>query len=435
MSSVPKVQYRPHRIPVGNSAGSASILGFELDALLASEGHYVRPNGSWSGGGPFYKVHQSVVDLGRHTQTQGLGGVYTSYNLAGVVGVSRARVPDLKPGTLTNEFGSYAKHVSDNSAAYATGWARTRPGNPTANLGQFLLELRDFPQIIGSNFHGVTWKSLRRSGRKFFSGLPFSEIPKEARRRTKWFSSLGEEYLNYDFGWRPFVKDLIDIYRLMKNIDKQMAQLVRDNGRGIRRQCTLRDDSTTEFVDRKYYPYGPTNVYGTFPSYTSGSTNFSVTRTKKVRQWYVAKYSYYIPDTNSWQWNARARAALFGVLPTPALLYEVLPWSWMIDWFANVGDVVSNASVNAVDNLVALYSYVMTNTVTTTSAHVDAQWRSLKNSFYDIPGGSINFVTKRTQEVKFRCGGTPYGLGVSYNGLSPRKLATLAALGLSRSNF
>lgn len=146
----------------------------------------------------------------------------------------------------------------------------------------------------------------------------------------------------------------------------------------------------------------------------------------------MAKYQYYIPDTSSWQWDARARAVLFGALPTPSVVWEVLPWSWMVDWFTNVGDVMSNASVNAVDNLVALYSYIMEHKTTTVECTAVSQWESKYNQYWAYPGGSCTSVGKSTVETKARCGGSPFGMGITFSGLSAGQGAILAALGLSR---
>lgn len=433
MSTVPRVNFSSSPTPVGRD-GKQSIIAYSIDALLVSQGHWRLPNGSWSGGGPFYCTHDRLQDEGDGVQYAYTdGGSNVNWPFAGVVGVPRP-VPSSKVADINYRHGSYdlrSSPIGEDGVRFAEGWRKTRPGNPTAGLGQFLIELRDFPQIIGSNFHGVTWK---RAYRKFFKGVPFQQIPLAAKGRVKWFRSLGNEYLNYKFGWQPFVRDLQDIYRTMKNIDRQMAQLVRDNGRGVRRACSLGSSQDTTSSQATFgFPFG--DVYGAPPVYGSGRTEKSITTTTTSESWYVAQYSYFIPDTSSWQWNARARAALFGVLPTPELLWEVLPWSWLVDWFSNVGDVVSNASPNAVDNLVARYAYAMTK-----KSRRQVGVCNITHNGFDALGVKVrrgNWTVKsvRTTESKIRVSGSPYGLGVSYGSLSGGQKAILAALGMSRSNF
>jgi hypothetical protein len=56
--------------------------------------------------------------------------------------------------------------------------------------------------------------------------------------------------------------------------------------------------------------------------------------------------------------------------------------------------------------------------------------------FYQLFGrlenGQGDTSTVQTIESKIRLPATPYGFGVTYNGLSPKKVAVIAALGMSR---
>jgi len=226
------------------------------------------------------------------------------------------------------------------------------------------------------------------------------------------------------------------MYYLWYDIDKRMAKIIRENGRNIRRRATISDDQTTSQTST-VYPFPFANVYGGPPSYAAGSTKYTTSTTVKTRIWYSAGYRYYIPDTGSSLWNARARAALFGALPTPELLWEVLPWSWLIDWFSNVGDVVSNISPNAVDNLVMRYGFIMKHVLTKTEYQSDTSWEGANSSFGGFgsvwKGGSHAFVSTSTVETKVRMGGSnPFGLNVQLSSLSAYQLSILAALGISR---
>lgn len=417
MSQVPRIRWNIDPLPTGNG-DKTTIWNRRFEALLASEEHYRLPGGRWSGGGPFYVVRATQ----RHTTVplswMSVGSRYDGH-ATGVVGLPTfPSYSALVKGT----FPSFAQQTGRNAGRYATGWARTRPGNPVASVGQFIIELRDLPRLPLNSL---------------FKGRHFGAIGREARSRMRWFRSLGSEYLNVEFGWKPFVRDLQQAYRLMKTIDKQIAQLRRDNGKGIRRSGTVEEDRNTT-QKQSTYSSAFVNTYGAPPNWTAGNSVWTVTTTTELRSWFSACYMYWIMDTLDWKWEARARAALFGALPTPELLWEVLPWSWLVDWFVNVGDVMSNASVNAVDNLVALYSYIMTTERTTVTATCETSWQPKYNSTSPptrIPGGGVTLSSEYVKETKVRLGGSPFGLGISYSGLSARQLGILAALGLSRGNF
>jgi len=227
------------------------------------------------------------------------------------------------------------------------------------------------------------------------------------------------------------------MYNLWQTIDKRMAQLVRKNGKSINRKATLEDETTTDFSTDSYpgaWHWIPGAFYLTG---NSGSSTLSAQRTTKTKVWYSANYRYYIPDIGSSQWDLRARLALFGALPTPELLWEVLPWSWLIDWFSNVGDVISNMSPNAVDNLVQNYHYTMkhvttTTVLTSTSHQVGVDFREYGTWYW--PTLDVECRSALTEESKVRDGtGNPFGVNVTLSSLTLYQGSILAALGISRS--
>jgi hypothetical protein len=225
------------------------------------------------------------------------------------------------------------------------------------------------------------------------------------------------------------------MYNLWYDIDKRMAQIIRENGKGIRRKATIKDDRRVVSQTSTLSAFPFVNCLGS-PGITTGGSFTYHTKivTQTERRWYVGKYQYYIPDVSSSQWNARARLALFGALPTPELLWEALPWSWLIDWFSNMGDIMSNASVNAVDNLTTKYSFTMKHVKdeTTYTTHVYTPKVDIPPLFKWL-GVDHSFHSSQIVESKARIGGgNPFGLNVKFETLTPYQIGILGALGLSR---
>jgi hypothetical protein len=50
---------------------------------------------------------------------------------------------------------------------------------------------------------------------------------------------------------------------------------------------------------------------------------------------------------------------MFGFQPTPSLIYNLTPWTWLIDYFTNLGDLYDNLSRGVEDRLIAEYFYLM----------------------------------------------------------------------------
>jgi len=329
-------------------------------------------------------------------------------------------------GTLNDYMGAWDWFDNLMKSSTAEGYHKTRPGNPTASLGQFLVELRDLPKLplIGSS----VYQSL------FKRGLSLPGIMMAAREIARSFraANLGGEYLNVVFGWKPFVRDLQEIYNLWQNVDRQLAQIVKDNGKGVRRKVTLSDETSTPVSESRDFGYPGVDVRG-FPGdliNAGGHTSWSKVTTRHERVWYAARYRYWIPDVSSSGWNRRAKLALFGALPTPELVWELVPFSWLIDWSVNVGDVLSNMSTNAVDNLVQDYSFVMREWTVTTTHTTDSNWSEWLPY---TPGGHGHWTSTERQTVKGRTyGGSPYALNaVSGAPLTGYQTGVLAALGIS----
>jgi len=108
---------------------------------------------------------------------------------------------------------------------------------------------------------------------------------------------------------------------------------------------------------------------------------------------------------------------------TPALLWELTPFSWLIDWFANIGTLISVNQALQENNLVLRYGYLMQkNTALVTIAHPGYP-------FYTGHTGPLSATL--TYEWKQRVRATPYGFGINTATLSASQWAILAALGLT----
>lgn len=432
---MPKVQLSTTPSYVGNSmfGGLTLVEGWDYRALLFSQSNHRLRNGAWSGGGGFYTYHSRVVHEGQFAMPLTLLGTsFGTWQMRGVAGC-----PTTPPSNWDDRYSSWGDAATAVQSYIPSGYKKTRPGNPQASLGQFLIELRDIPRIpLSGGIFGVS----KRPGKYGFRTIQvqrFQDIPGQLLKNLTSLKNLGSEYLNVVFGWKPLLSDLRKMFYLWQNVDKQMAQIIRENGKGIDRRATIEEDTSVVMSDPVVYNTPFVNVYGSVPAFPTfvGTTEYRTIEYSYTRVWYMAKYQYYIPDVGSSLWNARARAALFGALPTPELLWEVLPWSWLVDWFTNVGDIYSNISPNAVDNLVSLYSYTMKHVKTVTSWHATVSCTRGDGEVWFHPSFDGIFSSFATEETKLRFpGGSPYVLNIGTGqDLSPYQLGVVAALGLSRS--
>jgi len=413
-----KRQYTVTPYPHVNGSGNNAVkYGFHDDFLMVSENHsYDRKKGKWKSGGPF------VV---RHIETDHFVGPLLTWRLNGVTVRFQ---PNFGYGTLAQPVPiANTKAMSDatilraDAWSYgATGWARSRPGNPTANVLTTIVE--------------TAREGLPRIPLNLYKRLTDLIQGKNTWRKLHG-TNPGSEYLNGIFGWLPLLNDIQDMYQTYRNLDKQLAQIYRDNGKGIHRRREIKNTiSVTSPQDVSYaFPFGSWNDTG--PTWTGGRTRFIETVRNIERVWFVGKFRYYIPDIGSSQWKARATRALFGVNPTPEVIWNLLPWSWLADWFGNVGDMISNMSSNAVDNLTAEYAYVMRTLESRRRMSSYTTWNQSGTSPQGttwIPSGAASGESFSTTISKTRVVGSPYGFGANFDSFSNYQLGVLAALGISR---
>jgi hypothetical protein len=115
---------------------------------------------------------------------------------------------------------------------------------------------------------------------------------------------------------------------------------------------------------------------------------------------------------------------IFGLQLTPETIWNLAPWSWAVDWFTNVGDVIANLSDWINDGLVMQYGYMM-------------EYKYSKITYTPVGPSMFRSGNRPTQvslvsETKTRRRASPFGFGLTWNGLSPKQLAIAASLGITK---
>jgi len=300
---------------------------------------------------------------------------------------------------------------------------RMRPGVPQANLVQLITET--VIQLPTIPFNGLD-SNLHR-------GLP------------QLLKNSGSEYLNGVFGWAPLIRDVLKWCRAIVYIDDNLRQYTKDAGKKITRHRRNPDvQTTTETVETDnalpgtpYYPSGvdywnEVNLFqdpaGEIGYQANGYRNTRGLLTMKTvtteSYWSTSSWMYFLADD---AWNESMRTAAFkarhllGIQLDINLLYELTPWSWLLDWFANVGDILAINNELANDSTVLRYAYLMHK------VNVYRTWTHTGVVFGDgSKTGPIR--TSVQQDTKERVRATPYGFELAWPEFNPSQLAILAAL-------
>lgn len=305
---------------------------------------------------------------------------------------------------------SFAELAWEDPLSYgASGWNKARPGKPTADLALFLAEIRDVPRMLKdtAKFFKNSWTAFTKGGQ---------HVSKHA----------ANSWLGANFGWLPFISDMRKFARTTQTLDKSIQQLKRDNGKWVRRRrtvsTTLETLSDTGWVNNQPYHGSGFNstAYVGLPNMRGRCT---IERAADF--WFEAAFRYWIPDIGTSNWRRKAIRKLYGLDLTPSLLWEATPFSWLVDWYSNVGDVISNLDNNLAENLVAKYAYVMGTQRLIGSVSTEFNFKPEVT----CPKTHINHLNVLLKE---RHHASPFGFALSSDNFTARQWSLLAALGIQR---
>lgn len=238
--------------------------------------------------------------------------------------------------------------------------------------------------------------------------------------------AAGSEYLNVEFGWKPLISDVRKLARAVLDSERILDQYEKDSGKEIHRRYDFPTELKIE--NHEYGPYIPVPrlEYGFYkPGKSFG--NLTYTLKWKRRTWFKGCFTYYFPPRGDAMRKSAEARKLLGLELTPATLWNLAPWSWAVDWFANVGNVLDAFDNLTTDGLQMPYAYIMEET-----SH-ELEWTN-RGVEYASYSGSPTLTQTYTTTCKVREPATPWGFGFDMSSMTARQWAILVALGLVRGN-
>jgi len=237
---------------------------------------------------------------------------------------------------------------------------------------------------------------------------------------------VANEFLNNQFGWVPFLSDLRAFHDAWKNADEAVKRIRRYNGQWVKRGGSVKaeEKNMLAYEDSKrtaHWPILTTGFYAPIGDSISGA--YKVTQIESEVIWFSGSFKYWIPDIDSVQWERKARRQLFGLNINPSLVWELTPWSWLIDWFSSTGDAIANMDNLWAENLVAKQAYIMGTTEN--SFQVESR--------HDLKPTPIHATWNSGVIRKSRMPASPFGFGLTSGDLTGRQTAILGALGVSKN--
>lgn len=361
-----------------------------------------------------------AFELKRHTRTGQLHDVVRTSVSSG--STNRYQNCYVGPPVLTSVLESvHAGNIWTPAPYKETGldafaqqaYARSAPTGVVFDAGVFLGELRE--------------------------GLP-RLIPDLLKNSSGFFKSIGSDYLNVQFGWIPFLNDIQNAARALSGATELLSQ----QGKRVHRRYSLPEARQFESVASTAVAQIYTNnasgfatahpqVGSPWTTQTSATFNaaYTLSKSRSSHRWFEGEFTSFFPLGFNPDDYFQRLSVLVNPRITPATLWELAPWSWLVDWNLRIGDTIRANEMNANDLLVMHYGYAMETSIYTT----DISWRatsapSATFTYSGLPSKGAAFATTmykrrlRANPYGFRTGGT--------GGLTGSQTAILGALGLTK---
>jgi hypothetical protein len=287
-----------------------------------------------------------------------------------------------------------------------------------------------------------------------FDGLPKNlgkVLIGSAPNKRELIRALGGEYLSYMFGFSPVVRDIADLVTTLRRSHEIIEQWKRNDGRQVRRRRAWdRPDVLTTYNKTLSGGLGVSAIIPTSATNrTAKGTNYSTTKahsgwiesnTKTTTKYSFSSSFEYQLENLIPEYPEPIRSLIFGNASNEAIVdalllqrlsgldptsiqsastyWNVLPYSWLVDWFVNIGDLMSSVTAFQQQGLKLLFGYMSVHQ----TSRFSADYRfTYDNSLY---AGVVTLEGSRDRRIR----ATPYGFGTSFAGLSPTQLSLLAAL-------
>ncbi len=388
-----------------------------------SIGHRCDPDGKYREGGPFYTLSFRT----KHEFSESMD-VFRKDNYLAYRGLFGYADPGMYDYAHMSMYGKTTVQLSEELNAYgAQAHARLRPDRPDftpfESLGELAFGLADLQ---------LSWQSFRKRYNKELSrieGKVGHRISREARN-----------YLAASFGVTPLITDCVKFLEAYSESEKRLKQLVKDNGKWVRRRALLTlVGSDTEPPQQGWWVIHPDTYHPSmlptlkYECYQAGTRAYSENKfTKHIKVWAVGKSKYWLPSaylTGGPNVKKLLRRIDFNTDITLVNVYNLMPWSWLIDYFFNFGSFFASLSGGLADTLIFDYAYIMRE-----EKHVD--WNKHTESVYTSPdpgsGKEVSCTIVKTGILRSRGAASLFGFGYNERDLSPTQWSILGALGLSR---
>ena len=255
------------------------------------------------------------------------------------------------------------------------------------------VELRDVPRSV---------KQLQQTAtnlRKVYLSLRHSpKVRKVVFNLKTSVKDIPNEYLSFHFGWKQLWRDINDLLALPEKASKKVNFLLARSGK----PTTLRSkriilSGTGSGVSGFEYQQSSDDYWL--------ETNSRIERTSEVRL--VVNRTWDFPPINSAEFKRHVFAQRTGIEPRITDVYNLVPWTWLLDWFTGLGNYIDLVeTINSRDSGIinwGMISCVSTGRLVTEFSSQSTSWRDIFVDNVNISHVEYYTRNRHTSTYDFKC--------------------------------
>jgi hypothetical protein len=311
-----------------------------------------------------------------------------------IYGPSAAVLPESTLDALkTSEIARCKSLCADHATSLLKG---ASPFTRAYSLSRNVAELKDLPRSI------LQLRQTADDLKAVYSSL--RDSPKTRARvfdlTNKAASNIPGEYLSYHFGWKQLHKDLRELTELPEKISKKLNFLIRRSGK----QTTFhskRDNLLSGGGIASGYVYDNTNGDKEWEC----THSHRIVRTSEVRLAINGTFDF--PPINVPHLRDRFFLDQVGAIPRFTDVYNIIPWTWLVDWFTGLGNYLELIEEINHDPLLINWGLITgytTGQLITDFSYINAtQYDTYVNGVRTSPEAAINRVLRHSSVLEFEC--------------------------------
>lgn len=291
--------------------------------------------------------------------------------------------------------------------------AATVPTAPQAGLLAMAVEAREgLPRLVGM------------------------QLAASRRSAGQLARASGSEYLNVEFGFKPLVNDIAKMAVAVLKFSENLEKHQKGSGQITRARASLEVERTNELVsmmEPATIAMSRANSSSKEDQFFGTTTTATVALHKEFSRsvWFSGAYTYYLDAGENFNGKMKRYTQLAEVLLggslTPEVVWQVTPWSWLVDWFSDMDVFMTNVTALRDDSTVLRYGYLMCQTHERWTKRVSGITPRETSTFPTYLQSAWTRTTKQRQQA------TPYGFGLDLNSFSNRRWSILGSLGMTKA--